>query len=91
MEGNETSAAVQALLRRYGLLQHHEQLHALGATAPLHLFALTPEDLKELDAPPLTEGCERAFAALLAAANVPAPIKHASFLVIRLWRLILVH
>lgn len=63
------SAAVLALLQRHGLQAHEPQLRALGATTPLHLFQLVPEDLDELDSPPLSEGDRRAFIVLLAAGN----------------------
>lgn len=69
MDEPPAAAAVHTLLRRYGLLEHEPQLRELGATSPLHLFGLTSEDFVELDSPPLTDGCERAFAALLAAAG----------------------
>jgi hypothetical protein len=65
----QPSAAVLSLLQRHGLHAHEPQLRALGATTPLHLFQLMPEDLEELDSPPLTEGDRRAFAALLAAGD----------------------
>ena len=59
--------AVAALLQRHGLGAYQQQLLALGATTPLHLFQLTDDDLALLDG--LTLPDRRAFETMLCAEN----------------------